>query len=440
MDPMTRDECPLCRSLFEEHSGDPWRDLLQPALMRVPSLVDERLEAFSEEQDPSLRARCQAIGARALYALGRPSGARAQLDQALLTGVPEAWALESVVGPEPEAAIARLVGSGSPGERADAACDGVLLALRAGETDAARGWVTRALVVCPDHAEAERWRAYLDAASDRAAPLLWSFDKPQEDLLELLRRGRADDPLFGHLADLLPRAWEGMFSRERMTRRHQNFARLRPAAVGTGLARLRETGRIGRWLAADHAYAGLAADHPQVQVELCLDRARACQAERRSAWGAVDACWRLAPALDPEIRSRLTQLLVLLALREPGLAGLADHASATVLDELPSCPDLLGARAAALVLDGHTSEAVPMAKRALRSHRGKDLGVVLALETLRKAGADRTVRRALQRAVTHPDYGWIADSWLTDLDHPPLDDDLWDLADRWDGDPCSGEN
>ena len=440
MDPMTRDECPLCRSLFEERTGDPWRDLLQPALMRVPSLVDERLAAVSGESDPLLRARCQAVGARALHALGRPVEARALLAEALVVGVPEAWALAAVVGPDPEPAIARLVGSGSPGARADAACDGVLLALRAGETDAARGWVVRALAICPDHAEAERWGAYLEGAGERAAPLLWSFDKPQEDLLELLRRGRADDPLFGHLADLLPRAWEGMFSRERVTRRHQNFGRLRPAPVGTGLARLRETGRIGRWLGTDALYAGLGADDPRIQVELCLDRARACQAEGRSAWGAVDACWRLAPALAPEQRSRLTQLLVLLALREPGLAGLADHASATVLDELPRDPDLLSARAAALGLDGHTSEAVPMAKRALRSHRGKGLGVVLALETLRQAGAERTVRRTLRRAVVHPDYGWIADTWLLDLAHPPLDDDLWDQADRWDGDACSGEN
>jgi len=408
--------------------------------MRIPSLVDERLARIGLESDPVQRARCQAIGARALHALDRPSGARVLLDQALEVGVREALALEAVVGPEPGPLLEQLVATGGPGERADAACDGALAALRTGDTDGARGWVARALALCPDHAEAERWRAYLLGAGDRAAPLLWSFDRPQEDLLEVLRRGRVDDPLFGHLADLLPRAWEGMFSRDRQLRRHRRFARARPAPPDSGLALLRETGRIGRWLASDGDHALVGADHPQVQVELCLDRARACQAYARSAWAAVDACWRLAPALSPKLRVRLTLFLVLLALREPGLAGLADHATAVLLDELPHDPDLLAARAAALGLDGRTDQAVALARQGLRSHRGSGLGLVLALETLRRAGAVRQVRRALRQGITHPDHGWIADAWLLELDNPPLDGDIWDLVDPWEGAPCPGES
>ncbi len=430
MDPMTRDECPLFRSLFEETTGDPWRDVLQPALLGVASLVSERLARVAEEPDPVHRARCQAIGARALYALGRPVGARALLDQALRRPVSEAWALESLVGADPAPVLARRLGSGSPGERADVACDGALFALRRGDTEAARGWVARARTLCPDHGEAERWQAYLDGAGERAVPLLWSFDKPRRDLLDVLRRGRLTDPLLGHLDDLLPRAWQGMFSRERARRRHRDFVRCRQdlVSVSSGLARLRETGRVSRWLAADDFYARVDAEVPQVQVELCLDRARACQAEGRTAWGAVGACWRLAPRLTPRTRARLSLFLVLLALQEPALSGLAAHASGVVLAESPQDPDLLAGRAAALLLEGRTAQAVGLARRSLAVHRGSGLGLVLGLETLRRAGFEHRVRQALRRTRAHPLHGWIADVWLLDLEEPPLDPDVWDLA------------
>lgn len=434
----TEDECPLCRSLFEEPTGCPWRDLLQPALLRVATLVDERLRV--PDPDPEGQAVRQAVGARALLALDRTQEARQLLDLALATDVREAHAVEALVGSAPLASVVRLWRTGTPGQRADGACDGVLASLRAGDPVQARSWVGRALAVCPDHAEAERWQAYLDGASEHAVALLWSVDHQPVSIESLLAEGRATDPLLGHLADLLPRPWDGLLSRERMLRRHRSLQRERPAAAGTGLARLRECGRVGRWLDRDQAYASLGADDPAVLAELALDRARACVDQGRSAWAAAQACWRLTPALGLFQRSRLTQCLALLALRDPRLAGIADHATALALEELPRDPDVVAARAAALVVCDRPAEASPLARRALRVERGSSLGVVLAIEALRRTGADRAVRRALRQRAQHPDHGWLADVWLMDPSVPPLEGEVFDLEDRWDGEREGGEN
>ncbi len=426
----THEECPLCRCFFEEPTGDPWRDLLEPALLDVPSVVDERLPGLAAEADPVHRSRCQAVAARALLALDRPRTARALLDAALTGPAREGWTLEAVVG-DTEQALERLLATGHPGLRADAACDGALAALRAGDTDGARGWIVRALQLCPDHAEAERWAAYLEDAGERAAPLFWSFDKPDPELVEVLLQGRKDDPLMAHVDDLVPRASQGTFSRERTVRRLRHFRPGRPAPLGSGLDRLRQAGRTSRWLGCDGDYAVLGADHPQVEVELALDRARALQSWDRSAWPAAEAAWRLAPALTPPKRVRLVALLTLLALRESRLLGLADHATMAVLDEFPRDPLAEAARAATLVADGRMSEGVALGKGALKSYRKCGLALVLALEGLRRAGATRTVRRALRKALHHPDHGWLADVWLIDLELPPLEDAIWDQLDLW---------
>ncbi len=420
----------LSRSLFEPETGDPWRDLLQPALFDLGDLVDQRLSKLPLQVSSSGVGKVQAVGARALYALGRPVQARHLLDQALRTGAREALTLEAVVGCESSEVVASLVSSGSVGERVDGACDGVLAALRAGESWLATRWLNLARELCPEHAEAERWQAYLDLAGDQASPLVWSVDRRGEEIELVLEAGRARDPLLGHLADLLPRAWEGHLSRERMLRRHRSLKRGRRATPGSGLMRLHQAGRVGRWLDRDRSYDELPGDHPRVRVEIALDRARACQDEGRSAWSPAAECWQLAPALGLFSRARLVQLLALLALRDPGLSAIADHATEMVLDELPRDPDLLGARAAALVTTGQVAVAVSLAEQALKSLGGSDLGLVLAVETLRRTGAVRAVQRELRRRLEHPEYGWLADVWLMDLDLPPLSDDIWELPDR----------
>jgi tetratricopeptide (TPR) repeat protein len=426
-------ECPLCRSLFEEETGDPWRDLLQPALFQLSSLVDRRLQAIPARADTTEIGLILAVGARAYYALGRPKRARKLLDLALCTGVREAHALEAVVGVQPARAVhvhvQYLVRHGTPGERADGACDGALGALRSGKPHRAAAWLEQALSICPEHAEAERWSAYLASAGDQACALLGAFDHREESIESELSKKRRRNPLLGHLADLLPRPWEGQISRQRMQGRHRSFQRGRRADSGSALHFLRETGRTSRWLDNDRAYADLRDTHARVRAELAFDRARALLAQGQSVCPAAEQAWRLAPALDLPHRSRLTQLLVLLAFQDPSAGPVAEHATSTVLEEFPHDPDLLAARAGALAVAARPKEALIPATLALKSHRGASLGMVLAVEALRRSGAEQTARKELARRAQHAEHAWIADVWLMDLNHPPWEGVYWDLAD-----------
>ncbi len=430
--PVTHDECLACRAFFERETGDIWRDVLQPALWKVPSLVTERLVRLERATPSDQLGLLFAVGARALFALGHGAEARSVLARGLETGDREARSLAAVAGPDGRVFVDELMEEGSSGQRADAACDGVLASLRAGDREAADRYLAAALRRCPDHAEAEHWAAYLRDAGIQAAPLLWSFDTEDDEALDTLFRGGRTDPLLGDLVALLPRASQGQLSQVRTRDRYGDFRPARPAPSGSGLERLRETGRCGRWLASDERYAELGADDPLVAAEVGFDRVRRALFGQRSPLEAAEGIEARVGELSPADRVRAVTLLTLCALREGSLEAPADRTTERGLLEQPPTPDLAAAPAAGRVLKGRVARGLPLARSALRSKALGEVGLILAIEALRRGGAQRGARRALQARVADPSVGWLAESWLEDLERPPLAmDDLWDFEDPW---------
>jgi hypothetical protein len=278
--------------------------------------------------------------------------------------------LSSMIGPDPERACERRLEVGSPGLRADAACDRSWLAWKAGDHAKAASWASRAREIHPKHIEAENWHRLL-----RSMPLPSGRSAAQMDQ-----------------QSLCPRQGNAWLSPERWRRRGLSGRWTRPAPVTTALFTLQERGVHTRLLANEGFWMDHPHDHPAVDLESLVDRVLSATRSLRPASIPAWQAWELASRLGPRWVSSLACFLARLALRVPSLLRIGLLASGVACRLHPSPPFWHAVRARLLAECGQARRALQDARSLLRN---RDPVIrSLAISTLKRLGHHREAQRA----------------------------------------------
>jgi hypothetical protein len=291
---------------------EPWWDIFLPATFGEIGVVLEAMERLHPDGDGL------AVGARALYVLGRGKEADRFVEKAIEAGGEEAEALATLLRPQGiERARLRMLRCGRAGERADAACDLALLQLQRGDAIAAGAAVEEARTLCPDHTEAARWRRFLREAED-----------PLALVKEGMRGGGrlAGTPCGRDAVELVPVRMSGWISPERLRARVLGgVPRELRAPAGCALGRLQDAGRHAFVFAMPGEHARLPADHPLATLEVVADELMARVGEGRPARDDARGLWEAAVAVDDVAADDAAHLLAGLATVDLALAPLAHH-------------------------------------------------------------------------------------------------------------------
>lgn len=385
---------------------DPWAAVLAPALCGAPEAAIASMLRLERELPLGQRGPLYAASARALAALGRIEQALATVRKAISIGGPEPAAVASIALPEGARWAEARTLSGTAGERADAACDLAWWRLCRGEVEEALVHVEAALALCPEHAEAERWKRFLIEAGPAASTWVDRLPPPGD------RRPTALDARC-----LFPQPELGWLSRERFYRRYTPEAR--PAAGGAGaLGLLRMRGRRTRLLATDDDYAALPADHPLVSAETAFDRVLALLDEERDAGDAAAQAWALARSIDETACADAAQALVGLSLQEPSMLRVGLEVSQYLVVRQPRSALWRAYRARLLAEAGKRRQALGLARAVLADPQVPDLAWLVAIETLRRIGHHRAAHRVVRSALCSPNLGAAAREVLEAWAHP----------------------
>lgn len=377
---------------WDPPSRDPWWDVFVPATFGETGTVLEAVDTIETTVPAELRADYSAVSARALAVMGRFGDAERLGDRALRLGGREADALATFfrAGGEP-VAVRRMEVGERRGERADAACDLACLRLHRNDARGAGEAVERAADLCRGHAEAARWRRFLEEAADPCA--LVSLD-PQ-------RARRACSPVARDAADLVPRRRGGWISTERVHRRVLGAPGPEGwAEEGSGLRALQDAGVMGFHFAVEREYRGLDARHPLVGLEGLADEVRSRVYEGREAMGAARRLWDRSGALDDVAAADAANLIVALATQDTMLAPLgwavADRMIATARVSLWQ-----GYRAWLGWLLGRF-DAASDARAVIAMGAPDPIGFTLAVATLQMAGFRSEADAAIQAGLLDP--------------------------------------
>jgi hypothetical protein len=369
----------LLEGAFDARS-QPWWDLYVPATCGDAPRVRATVSAVVREAAPQERGDAHAVAARAFLVLGDLRRAARHATAAQALGGEEAAALATFLSDDGArwARVRQRVARGR-GARADACCDAAALAWQRTDLPAAITAASRALAICPTHAEASRWaRVLVDAM--RGQPM---------SALDRLA--------------LLPLRENGFVCPERFRRRVLGgYGSLEEAPGDSGLRMLLDSGVSEHFFALPEEHALLPADHPLVGLEVRADRLRSLVAEGRDTGRDAVRLWEEALALDEVALEDAGAMLAALATCAPGLQGIAWRVADRAVRDGWSEPLLwLGYRARHGARLGHdTSED----SRSVLAERGASvLAVQLALEALSRISGATVAQRAASAQRGRPD-------------------------------------
>jgi hypothetical protein len=375
---------------------DPWWDLFLPALYGERDSVEEALVRVQE--DPAALA----VVVRTLALLGR--GARAQQLWARVLGTPcdEVDSLAVLIGPDPDAALKRLLARCEDrGRVADAWCDRAARALVDGDLTTAGDAVATVVDGPVEHAEAARWARFFADCPDpigvyrTAVSGTLGGERPYE------RDGRA----------LAVRASQGWVSAERLGRRILGAPHAAPRP-GTGLALLAAAGVSPGHFGLASEFARSPAADPRVELELLADLVWSLVEEGRDAVQMAAALYERAWVVGVEVGHDAARLLVSVASRDDRLLALG-HGAATVLaTDRVGDVHLWSAWQAALGRLRAPDASVLRARQLARDPAVSEEAWLVALDALRLCGQGEEARELARAASARPDRAASASYFL----------------------------
>ncbi len=380
-----------------------WLDIYWPALFYDPgSCADTGLARLDEWLPRNRRSDGLAIAARAWTRLGHPAEALACFEEAMELGGDEAEALACFVLPGGiDRCARRAERARGPGVAADAWLDATALHLEDGDLAAASDKLTRALVTCPGHAEAEHFARLL----------------AEPDVLEAWRRHEKARPArrprktlaARDVNSLRPCRRNGWVAEQRLRRRCYLVEDDMALLPGTGLDRLRQAGWYDYFLGTDGDFARLLPAHPLPPAEIELQRLLARVDEGRPVLDDATRAWFEAQTSgDRERINDTAQLVCGLATADEALVELGLEAAAWLLRRAPEYAPLWHAYLAWLGhLAGHP-EACDHAHRVLKLAVTDTLSWRLAASTLVAEGRRAEAAVYLSRHRDDPVHGHAA--------------------------------
>ncbi len=368
--------------------------LRSDAILAASRLDDASVHAAIDIlQQPSMPPDAVAAAIRLRWMLGDAMGAGRALEQALQTDVPgpDLAALATLALPDGDRWGRARLATGTPGQRADAACDLAWRALRDADVPGARDWVDAALAHCPEHAEALHWRRVLAEHGDDTATVL------DRGLRDPLAPGWAD------AIDLVPSPPLGWFSQSRLRRRIICPPPSLAAPEAQALAWLQDRGVCTRAMATDADYTTLSPDHGLVACEQALDLALCLEAEGRPARPAAVRAWALAHTVDHEAAKDAANVLVAMGCRREDVRAVALEAADLLHADNPTEPLWAAYRIHLLALRGQGRQVVASVEDLGPVERLDALSLSLVVESLRLVRAGhRRIRGLLRRAQRQP--------------------------------------
>jgi hypothetical protein len=287
--------------------------------------------------------------------------------------------LSGQTGPESHSVCLSRLTTGSPGLRADAACDLARLSYERTDPEAALSWIAHALTTLPTHQEALRWQRLLLAPPSESLP---------------------SSPAQIDLRALTPVSKNAWLSPERWRRRGISGRWTRPANPKSALFVLQERGVHTRLLAPESWWATQSHTHPGVELETGLDTVASLWRSKRPAAASAWLTWRLASSLSPAWVERLACIFARTCHFDPSLSQLGLLASGVACRMHPQSELWRATRARYLAENGQPERAVREARASLRRSPSAETKR-LSIETLDRCGYLREAARA-REAVPPP--------------------------------------